>query len=626
MAGTWNTLTNAPTFSAGTMLLLTDGSVLCHDEPNSGGVTATRHWWRLVPDAQGSYRNGTWHRVADSAWAPLYFACTMLRDGRVFIAGGEYDGNTVQAEVATAAIYDPVANSWTAIAAPPGWTNIGDAPCATLADGRVLLGDINGQRSAIYDPATNSWTAAGTKNDARCTEETWVALPDQTVLAIECDNRPQVEKYVPASNTWVSAGSTPVTLVDAASDEVGAAILLPDGRVFCIGATNDTALYTPPPIANQAGTWAAGPDFPVLVAGRVTGAKDAPAALLPNGKVLCLVAPCDQSAGSGSTAFWGSPVHVFEYDPPTNTLTEVTAPINSGGSPFSSRLMLLPNGEVLHTNNSTTVAIYTPDLEPDPVWRPSITSVPTALHPGATYTLHGRQLNGLSQAVIYGDEGAMGTNYPLVRLTNTSTGDVFYCRTRNHSTMGVNTGAVIHTTQFTVPANTPSGAYMLCVIANGISSADCPTVTVGPKVWKELKWEIKEVKEIAKIEVERFKQIFEDRRKWNEGDWRERFGEGDWNQVIKTIVERSDQIEADVRQMRSFISKKERPDVGGTVAGGLAAEPPIVGRILAPERLPADPNVILPVVDDDDGKRTDKGSGKRGGEEGGKKGGKGRKG
>jgi hypothetical protein len=598
MAGTWNSLTNLPTFNAGTMLLLTDGSVLCHDEPNSGSVTGTKHWWRLVPDAQGSYRNGTWHKIADSSWAPLYFACTLLRNGRVFIAGGEYDGNAVQAEVKTAAIYDPVADAWAPISAPAGWTNIGDAPSAILADGRVLLGDINGQRSAIYDPVANTWAAAGNKDDPRGTEETWVILPDQTILAIECDNQPKAEKYVPASGAWVSAGTTPVTLVDTASDEVGAAILLPDGRVFCIGATNHTALYTPPPIANQAGTWSAGPNFPVLTSGRVTGAKDAPAALLPNGKVLCLVAPCDQSASTNSTAFWGSPVHFFEYDPANNSLTEVTAPANSGGSPFSSRLMLLPSGEVLHTNNSKTVAIYTPDLAPDPAWRPSITSVPTALVPGGTYTLQGRQINGLSQAVIYGDEGAMGTNYPIVRLTNTTTGEVVYCRTHDHSTMAVNTGTTIHSTKFTVPGSAALGPYVLCVIANGIESTNCQAVAVTHKSWKELKWEIKETKELIKLEHERFKLVFEDRRKWNEGDWRERFGEGDWAEVVKTLVERSDQVETDVRQLRSFIGKKERPEVGG-----LAVETKQEGKLSQPDRLPPDPHVIVPSVEDDTAKK-----------------------
>src|SRR6202008_839061 len=125
-------------------------------------------------------------------------------------------------------------------------------------------------------------------------------------------------------------------------------------------------------------------------------------------------------------------------------------------------LMLLPTGEVLHTNGSSSVALYTPDGAPDAVWKPSITSVPAALHPGQTYTLHGRQLNGLSQAVIYGDEGAMATNYPIVRLVNQNTGDVVYCRTHDHSTMAIQTGAVVCPTNFTVPANTPLGPYRIC--------------------------------------------------------------------------------------------------------------------------------------------------------------------
>jgi hypothetical protein len=47
MAGTWDPLANQPTFPASTMLLLTDGSVMCQE---SGG----KNWWRLTPDQHGS--------------------------------------------------------------------------------------------------------------------------------------------------------------------------------------------------------------------------------------------------------------------------------------------------------------------------------------------------------------------------------------------------------------------------------------------------------------------------------------------------------------------------------------------------------------------------------------------
>jgi hypothetical protein len=573
MAGTWATVgSSGGPANAGTMLLLTDGSVLCHDEPNSGSISGSKRWFRLVPDANGHYETGTWSRLADGPNSPLYFACSVLRDGRVFVGGGEYNGTNAQVELLAAELYDPVANSWTAIGTPTGWTQIGDAPSAVLPDGRVVLGDINGQRSAIYDPVANIWTAVGTnKDDARCTEETWVLLPDGTVLALETDNRPRAEKYIAAADRWVSAGTTPTALVDASSEEVGAALALPDGRIFCIGATGNTALYTLPPVANQLGAWAAGPTFPTIVTGLTTGAKDAPAALLPNGRILCLVAPYNPSAASNTTAAWGSPVYFYEYDPVANTLTQVPAASNNGGSPFSSRVLLLPTGQVLHTNGSPTVAIYTPDGGPDPTWRPSITAVPSALRPGWTYTLQGRQLNGLSQAVMYGDEGAMATNYPIVQITNVGSGTVTYCRTHDHSTMAIQTGTVVHSTKFSVPAGIALGASQLRVIANGIAS-DPVSVAITTKLWKELKLEIKEYKELIKLEHELLKAVFEDLRKISELDWRERFTDGDWNKVIAQLVQRSDEVESEVHGLESFIKKGERPQVGSPT------EPPAVSR------------------------------------------------
>jgi hypothetical protein len=195
MSGTWQSinLPNQPA-NAGTMLLLTDGSVLVHDEPNNRTVSGSNRWYRLTPDNFDNYRTGSWQALTNGPNSPLYFACSVLRDGRVFGAGGEYNGTNAQVELLAAEIYDPVANTWTSIGTPAGWKQIGDAPSVVLPDGRVLLGDINSNRCAIYDPVANTWTAGPTKDDARCTEETWVLLGDETVLAMECDNRPRSEK------------------------------------------------------------------------------------------------------------------------------------------------------------------------------------------------------------------------------------------------------------------------------------------------------------------------------------------------------------------------------------------------------------------------------------------------
>ena len=51
MSGTWRPLANPPPFAASTMLLLTDGTIMCQQE---GGV----NWWRLSPDQSGGYVNG----------------------------------------------------------------------------------------------------------------------------------------------------------------------------------------------------------------------------------------------------------------------------------------------------------------------------------------------------------------------------------------------------------------------------------------------------------------------------------------------------------------------------------------------------------------------------------------
>ena len=78
-AGTWTKVTNTPASAVAHMLLLTDGRVLVHEEPNCSGNGCSgmdyTAWFVLTPDATGSYINGTWSQVGSMPpnYAPLYF-------------------------------------------------------------------------------------------------------------------------------------------------------------------------------------------------------------------------------------------------------------------------------------------------------------------------------------------------------------------------------------------------------------------------------------------------------------------------------------------------------------------------------------------------------------------------
>jgi hypothetical protein len=547
-------LTNEPSVNVTAMLLLTDGTVMCQE-------SGSANWWKLTPDMNGSYVNGSWSARASGPNGPTYYASAVLIDGRVFVAGGEDNFGSRGVELAAAEIYDPVADSWETIGIPDNpsdWANIGDAPCSMLPDGTILLGSIYDQRTALYDPVANSWSAGPDKDDAS-SEETWTLLPDQTVLVAECQSHPSAEKYVVAANAWVSAGSVPaghdlVQSSPASSDEIGPAILMTDGRVFAIGASGHTALYTIPAIASHQGTWQAGPDFPADANGALWQAFDAPAVLLPNGKVLCVAGPVQADGWAGN------PCHCFEFD--GTILAQVSDPPNGGNvETWQLRMLLLPTGEVLVSNTGSEICVYQPDGSPDPTWAPEITDSPTNVRPGWSYTLKGRQINGLSQANSYGDDATMATNFPIVRIRNNSTGHVFYCRTHDHSTMGVATGSVVHSTEFDVPPGIELGPSQLCVVANGIAS--CTPVHVTQKLFKETKWEIKEnfkseVDVIVKSLLSEVPKL-----KDSEGDPWERFqGDPSWLEAIKLIAERTDELAREVEQLRSFIRPEQRPELG----------------------------------------------------------------
>jgi len=509
MAGSWDSF-NAPTgVNADTMLLLTDGSVMVHDadqttDSNSRITSGGKNWYRLAPSADGKYKSGHWSGLLPVLNAREYFASGVLMDGRVFVVGGEYSDAFNQDGCTLGEIFDPQTNTWSKLNKPsPEFDYItGDGPSCVLADGRVLFGGISDTQTAIWNPVADQWLHAGRgfspagadSKTSSSSEETWTLLPDGSVLTVNVANPNNTQRYDPTRDWWVDAGQTPQNLVvqsinGANVSEIGPAVLMMNGKVFAIGGTGHTAIFDPalPP----ASAWSKGPDLPAdpgnpLAPAGLYTVIDGAACVLPSGKILLVAGKTIAETDSGVTGYWSNPTIFFEFNPATfnpaipGTLPQLASqPSNNGDDCWESSLLLLPNGQVLYSSQQNPIGVYTPDLAestPQPSWRPTISNFPITIKIGQTYTLLGTQLNGLSQANSYGDDRQMATNWPLVRVTDSS-GNISYLPTSNFTSMGVATGTTQHSASVFVPKQTQSGrqltagTYTLVVIANGIASA-----------------------------------------------------------------------------------------------------------------------------------------------------------
>ena len=448
--GTWARLTNQPPFNTDSANLLTDGTVIVH-QYNSNA------WWKLVPDINGSYLNGTWTQVASmqSGYAPLYFANAILPDGRLIVEGGEYN-NLSPVWTNQGAIYEPVTNLWTTVLPPAGWNNIGDSPGIVQADGVFMLGQggISSTKQVLFNASNLTWTAiTNTGKSDTYSEEGFGLLPNGKILTIDTANIPNSEIYDPVTMKWTSAGSTGVILPDAGSFEIGPQILRPDGKMVAFGGTPHNAFYDA-----TTGTWTTGPDFP-----NSNDSADGPASLLPDGNILL---PASPGVFQGHITF-------FIFD--GITFTEAPATQSSGAlQSWQVRTLILPTGEVMYLvadGRTKDVELYTTTGRVNNAWRPRVRRVAKTLSRGSTNNLiSGTQFNGLSGGSDYGDDALCATNYPLVRITNNATHHVSYARTHDHSSMGVATGTTPVSTLFDVPATTETGASVIEVVANGIAS------------------------------------------------------------------------------------------------------------------------------------------------------------
>jgi hypothetical protein len=485
VTGTWTDMSSVlPEDDAGQLsLLLPDGQLFVHGLGPNGD---TPNWYLVTPNSAGSYIDGTWTVAGAMNVGRLYFGSVVLPNGDVFVVGGEYA--TDEDFSNSAEIYNPQTKTWTSVASDPQ-QNVGDEEAELLPDGNILVGNIANNGTEIYTPAINAngtigpgtWTTGPNKvfND-QSDEESWVKLANGDILNYDLwssitANQFEAELYNPSTNTWSDASNTigaiPLLSTPETGYELGPALLLPNGEALFTGTNGTTALYNP-----TTNLWSNGPQMPsVMINGVLTQLTtgDAPGAILPDGDVVLALSPPVYIDDTGEEQF-PPPTYIYDLNPTADVWTNISpsSTIDPNLSPYNSyinTMLILPTGQLLLNDDNNQLAIYTPTSgSPLAAWQPTITGFTN--NNNGSYTLTGTQLNGLDEGAAYGDDNQMAENYPIVQVTDTSNGNVYYATTSEWSSVGVATGSTPETVNVVLPAALGADPFTLEVIADGIAS------------------------------------------------------------------------------------------------------------------------------------------------------------
>lgn len=368
---------------------------------------------------------------------------------------------SISAGTGYAELYNPGSGSWSGISPADGTAN-GSLPVLSssalgfelgpllrLQDGRVFVIGAN-NHTALYTPSTNTWAAgpdiAGTLSNSFGTINS---------AAFGADDAPAA--LMPNGHVLLAADAGPAPVTSSGNTTAGSNIItnipstagLQTG--WAVAQTNGATTVIPP------GTSIISVDSPT----QIHISKNATATIV--------------GLGLRFGGIFSRPTQLFDFNPAEGTLSAVSPPSPDLQLPFIAafvtRMLVLPTGQVLFSDSSSQLWVYTADGAPNPSLRPVINDV--AYGGAGVFTLTGKQLNGQSAGSAYGDDVESDENYPIVRLVN-STGNVYYCRTTNWSSTAVGSDNSPQTVNFTLNPAVAPGNYVLIVSGAGISSFPLP--------------------------------------------------------------------------------------------------------------------------------------------------------
>ena len=355
--GTWTatgSMSTARWFFTAT--LLRNGKVLVAGGGNRSGVTSGAELY--------DPHTGLWTPTGSMSARRSAHTATLLPDGKVLVAGGSQETTATS----TAELYDPSTGIWT----PTGsMTTPRASHMATL----ITTGPLSGMVLAaggssvcggctpilasaeLYNPTTGMWTPTGSMNVARYFESlSPTTLPDGSILIVGgttcCPYHwlNQAESFDPISQTW-----TPTSMkVTDANEET---VLLPNGLVLVAGGVKGTQptnrnVSDAELFDSVLNTWSAAPDMSI-------DRQWHQAILLQSGEVL---------VAGGNSGGWDDCTDVRSselYDPSTGIWSPAGEMVAARSQSY--RAILLPNGQVLamggrdcELNILSSAELYTP--------------------------------------------------------------------------------------------------------------------------------------------------------------------------------------------------------------------------------------------------------------------------
>ncbi|MBV9745191.1 MAG: hypothetical protein JO099_15630 [Acidobacteriia bacterium] len=394
-AASWtllNDTTVCPGSGVGLLIQATDGRILAQCKDGQS-------WFALTPNSTGSYANGSWKQLATEPTPRIYFADQIMRDGRLFIAGGEYTGPLLALGLPiwsnTGEIYDPASNSWTPITPYPA-QNPNTCPGVGYVSGNVTAG--SNVITNIYPYTTGlvvGWPVSGTgipagtmivsidsptqitisANATATRVGSAVFFPNHTYQLTAClGDVPSVlltdgnvlvgdlttgntHFYNPTMNIWTQSGTK--NYKDANDEEgwswisAGAFVTYDIFQsIGTAGMTNGGMYAERYDLAT--GTWSsispsdgsANGSIPQL-SSQSLGAELGPQTFLPNGKLLIIGATQNSALYDPSTNTWSAGPQTM------GSLNGIASPFGSDDAPSG----LLPNGHVIFAADAGPSAV-----------------------------------------------------------------------------------------------------------------------------------------------------------------------------------------------------------------------------------------------------------------------------